>query len=59
MKRKVHRPIERPYVVTLVDGTKKTFVGTRLEQAPNGDVIIFNEWIAVGGFKRNEYKDLR
>jgi hypothetical protein len=46
-------------VVTLVDGTKKTFVGTRLEQAPNGDVIIFNEWIAVGGFKRNEYKDLR
>jgi hypothetical protein len=50
--------IERTYMVTLVDGTEKTHVGTRLEQTADGDTIIWNEGLLVVGYKRSEYKDI-
>jgi len=43
-------------MVTLVDGTEKTHVGTRLEQTADGDTIIWNEGLLVVGYKRSEYK---
>jgi len=52
-------PIERTYTVTLVDGTKKSFVGTRIEQTADGDTLIWNEWLLVAGFKRAEFKNIR
>jgi hypothetical protein len=56
-KSKPH-PIERVFTVTLVGGTKHTFIGTRLEQTSEYS-IIWNEQISVRSYRRSEYEDIR
>ena len=61
MKRKTNktaRAAERIYAVTLADGSKREFAGTHVEKTRTY-IIIWNESIAVGGFERSEYIDIR
>ena len=52
-------PKERPYTVTLSDGTKRVFIGTHLMETADGDTIIWNGLQLVAGFKRSELKDIQ
>jgi hypothetical protein len=51
-------PIERTFTVTLVGGTKHTFLGTRLELTDE-HTVIWNEEIIVRSYKRSEYEDIQ
>jgi hypothetical protein len=35
-------PKERTYTVTLIDGTKRVFIGTHVMETADGDTIIWN-----------------
>jgi hypothetical protein len=52
-------PKERTYTVTLIDGTKRVFIGTHLMETADGDTIIGNGLQLVEGFKRSEFKDIQ
>jgi hypothetical protein len=52
-------PSERTYTVTLIDGTKRVFIGTHLMETADGDTIIWNGLQLVEGLKRSEFKDIQ
>jgi len=51
-------PKERTYTVTLIDGTKRVFIGTHVMETADGDTIIWNGLQLVAGYKRSEFKDI-
>jgi len=50
-------PFKRTYTVTLIGGTKYTFLGTRLEQTKEY-AIIWNKEISVRRYTRSEYENI-
>jgi hypothetical protein len=52
-------PKERTYTVTLIDGTKRVFIGTHVMETADGDTIIWNGLQLAEGLKRSEFKDFQ
>jgi len=50
-------PIERTYTVTLIGGTKYTFIGTRLEKTKE-HAVVWNKEISVRRYTTSEYENI-